>query len=746
MALMIFSQRVLTGFLLVLSFLTPAQSAETIPAGESPPAKKQVVPIQVPGADHRLMASLLRQHVQWLADKFFEAVSKRHAAEPWLPESRNFISESVRFFNWQATRDPMTDVWEKPSKALLQSAEQLAPLDPLLLLLQASLELRSRRLKSERLEYFAVKFPALLADDNAPVLKLIAAAWLWHATEDRTIPESVKKVRQECMDRLPELFVASLNGAQTPQDAEAVYMTIRHGYGGSFLDAHSQKMTPFLLQAAGPEWLRETLLGQAEIKTAWLGRGDHWAFNVTDKGWKIFDEHMNPARDHLLKAWKASPAVPWAATMMITCTMAGYGEEGCDERLWFDRAIAAVFDFDDAYDTLVYAYLPRWGGSHEQMLAFGAACAATGRYDTRVPSRLFKIIKDVAKELPDRSAVYQDPELCRQIVKLQQAMLQNAKTESEIHYYRSFLVANAFLARDYATAHEQLALLKKPIYWEADSRLKEFGQLSFLWGGMLEVQDVPESFATLQKAEEAYRAHRLPEARSMYQELVNSPTLAERKKMLKLARIRLAAIDVELRLATGEWVRLADNERKLLWQPDWGNGWWNYAEGELSYRADKAGELGRIIMNARIGREFEVRARLDNSAELTHPQFGVVVGHFWGCGTYATAVCGQTAPDPKSTGAALVERAYDVRKDQQPFPATLKHDSSIRLQVVKDTLTLWVDDQKVIDTISIPSVFSLPEMWTQVDPSRCLFGFGSNYFPKGESWIKGIEFRRLDVK
>lgn len=743
---MIFTQRVLSGFWLSSLWLTASVAAvipdvKMVPA---PPAKVPMSPIHVPADKHRLMAELIQQHVQWLEARISEAVTKRHAAEPWLPEARTFISESARFFNWHATRDPITAAWEKPAKALLETAERLGSLDPLLLLLQANLEGRARKWSAERLEHFVAQFPALLADDNPPAVKLMAAAWLWHVAEDRTLSDSATKVIQNCTDQLPSLFAASLAGA-TPQDADAVYMTIRYGYGSRYLEAHSEKMTPVLQQASGPGWLRDTLLGQAEIKTAWQGRGDSWAANVTDKGWKIFDEHMKLARDHLVKAWKAGPAVPWAASQMITATMAGYGEEGADERTWFDRAVTAAFDVDDAYDNLIWAYRPRWGGSHEKMLAFGAACAATGRYDTHVPSRLFKIIKDVSSEMPDRSAVYQDPDLCLQIVKLQQSMLQTAKTEVETHYYRSFLVANAFLARDYATAREQYALLKKPIHWEADSRLKEFGQLSFLWGGMIEAQDAPEAFTTLQKAEDAYREHRLPEARSLYQELLKSPTLAERNKTLKLARIRLAAIAVELRLAKGDWVRLADNERKLLWQPDWGSGWWNYAEGELSYRAEKAGELGRIIMNARIGREFEVRARLDNSAELSHPQVGVVVGHFWGSGTYVTAVCGQTGPDPKSTGAALVERAYDVPSHQQALPASLKPGSSIRVQVTKDTLTLWVDDQKVLDTVSIPSVLSLPGMWTQVDPRRCHFGFGSNYFPKGESWIKGIEFRRMDV-
>ncbi len=756
---MIFPQRVLTGFLLASLFLTvPAQAditkafeaaldlifARKNAASQSPPPKVTVPPIQVPSGKHRLMGQMLQQHVQWLADRISEAVSKRHAAEPWLPEARAFIDESTLFFNWQATMDPLTGAWERPSKSLLKTAERLGPLDPLLLLTQANLELLARNMPSERLEQLAAKIPALLTDDNPPALKLLAVAWLWTATEGSAVSEPVKQAGMECAAKLPALFVAALNDAKTAQDAEGLYLTIQYAAGRRFLEAHCQEMIPALQQATGPEWLRETLLGVTEIDMAWEGRGNQWAANVTEKGWKIFGEHMDLAREHLVKAWKANPAVPWAATKMITATMAGHGEDGSDERVWFDRAIAAVFDFEDAYDNLDMAYRPRWGGSHAHMLAFGAACAATGRYDTRVPSRLFKIMRDVSSEMPDRNAVHQDPEICRQIVKLQQAMLQNATSESETHYYRSFLVANAFLARDYATAHTNYKLLKKTIHGEANERLKNFGQPYFLWSGVLEAHDLPEVFATLQKAEDAYRDFRHAEARALYQELVKLPALAERKQTLRLAHLRLGALAVERRLAKGEWVRLTESERKLLWQPDWGS-WWNHDEGDLSFRANTAGLLGRVIMNARIGREFEVRAKLANSAELTHPQFGAVLGYFWGCGTYATAVCGQTGPNPQSKGAALVERAYDVREDQQPFPATLKPDSTIRFQVTKDTLTLWVDDQKVLDAVSIPSVLTLPAQWTQADPRQSFFGFGANYFPKGESWIKAIEFRRLDV-
>jgi hypothetical protein len=73
---------------------------------------------------------------------------------------------------------------------------------------------------------------------------------------------------------------------------------------------------------------------------------------------------------------------------MITVCM-GEGQQA-EARLWFDRAVAARFDYEPAYVSYLSLLMPRWGGSPQKLLAFGTECAATGRFDTNVPFFLYR--------------------------------------------------------------------------------------------------------------------------------------------------------------------------------------------------------------------------------------------------------------------------------------------------------------------------------------------------------------------
>jgi hypothetical protein len=158
-----------------------------------------------------------------------------------------------------------------------------------------------------------------------------------------------------------------------------------------------------------PEWARETILGKIEINRAWKARGSGWASSVTEEGVKEFNESLAEARGHLEAAWKARPDQPYAAEEMITVVMGSEPQPSQNLRLWFDRAVKARFDYDTAYYSYTWAIRPRWGGSYEEMLAFGLACAATKRYDTSVPRRLMRTLDDIGEETTMRRAVYRLP-------------------------------------------------------------------------------------------------------------------------------------------------------------------------------------------------------------------------------------------------------------------------------------------------------------------------------------------------
>ncbi len=140
------------------------------------------------------------------------------------------------------------------------------------------------------------------------------------------------------------------------------------------------------------------LVGQYHVEAGWKARGTSWATEVTEEGWKGFDEHMTEARECFEKAWEAAPNRPEAASEMIKISMSSSRSAFREMRMWFDRAVEAQFDYRPAYTKLVWGLMPRWHGSHDLIYQFGVECMNTERYDTDVPfmlcDNLWRIIRD----------------------------------------------------------------------------------------------------------------------------------------------------------------------------------------------------------------------------------------------------------------------------------------------------------------------------------------------------------------
>ncbi|HEX5472003.1 MAG TPA: hypothetical protein VFW73_08955 [Lacipirellulaceae bacterium] len=174
------------------------------------------------------------------------------------------------------------------------------------------------------------------------------------------------------------------------------FITDMHGPLGRYLPLLFQKLAA---AENTDRWLLQVLLARAHIDRAWQERGGGWATEVTGKGWQGFEAHLTKARSLLLQAWKEHPELPEAAHFLITVATGGVGDE--DARFWFDRAVAVDFDFEAAYRALLWELRPRWGGSHEAMLAFGRECLATKRFDTQVPTQLHRAVCDIISESDD---------------------------------------------------------------------------------------------------------------------------------------------------------------------------------------------------------------------------------------------------------------------------------------------------------------------------------------------------------
>lgn len=146
-------------------------------------------------------------------------------------------------------------------------------------------------------------------------------------------------------------------------------------------------------------WLMEMLSGWLHHRLAWRVRGSGYANGVSEQQWKLFRTKMAQAQSHWLKAWQMKPEAPEAPAELLRVAMAYQGAAGEDTRFWFEQAVAAQFDYTPAYESYLWSIRPRWGGSHQQMLAFGRECQATERYDTQVPWQFHEAVQDVALEL-----------------------------------------------------------------------------------------------------------------------------------------------------------------------------------------------------------------------------------------------------------------------------------------------------------------------------------------------------------
>ena len=191
------------------------------------------------------------------------------------------------------------------------------------------------------------------------------------------------------------------------------------------------------------------------INQAWSARGSGYANTVRPEGWEKFGSGIEYAKDCSERAWKIRQDLPMVAIGGL-CTAMGDKREA---RKWYDRVVSAQLDFKPAYDTYIfYALYPRWGGSLEEMKAFGEECLATGRFDTDVPLFYVDAMFRIAWELKDNWAdAFKDPEVFNNCTNLLTRYMppDNAPTTPATIWKRwscaSGLSALSYISGDYKT-------------------------------------------------------------------------------------------------------------------------------------------------------------------------------------------------------------------------------------------------------------------------------------------------------
>lgn len=287
-----------------------------------------------------------------------------------------------------------------------------------------------------------------------------AAAWSsWYSHSNRNGGDEAKKVAARIVDLLKAAFV---NHEYAPQERPFLITDLH-----AMLDrapAQTRKAAWEAIKSvpdADPVAV-DLLEGEFHISAAWQSRGSGWANDVTKKGWEGFEEHLNAATTCLTRAWEADKTIPEIPTEMIAVAMGHGGPD--DMRLWFDRAVAARFDYMPAYSKYVWGLYPRWHGDRASLMRLADECRNSKRYDTPVPFEYVRILLAVRQECDEGSVqAWSTPEVFDSAHEVFEKSLAPGGVFAGSGEYRSMEAAFCALAEKWPQAKQALDAVGGPL-------------------------------------------------------------------------------------------------------------------------------------------------------------------------------------------------------------------------------------------------------------------------------------------
>src|SRR5262249_52881411 len=114
-------------------------------------------------------------------------------------------------------------------------------------------------------------------------------------------------------------------------------------------------------------WIAAMCNGRVQIEQAWKIRGGGWAADVKPEAWPLFAQHIDKARNYLLKATELRPEFPEGWASLIEVAMAR--SDPLDD--YFAKGLAAEIDNSQVWTQMLWALRPRWSGNYALMLDAG---------------------------------------------------------------------------------------------------------------------------------------------------------------------------------------------------------------------------------------------------------------------------------------------------------------------------------------------------------------------------------------
>lgn len=703
-------------------YLMSILSAEALPL--RPPEQRLLVEPAIPmepGAPTE--RDYLAQEKAWGQRRLLAPAQERWKEQPWGPKANTLVERSLDLKAAGSVLPYPLAPLAADFRTLLQEGAD----DPLVLTLAAQAfyaEHQDWRVSRELLE------------------RVLSMGGLPTAVEVMALRTQIPQLMQQGAEyryvrgRLVDVMIRAISDGTYDAEAEAVM--VRHQMAvlslvGITMPSYLTRWQETVAASEWPDWVKWTLQGYGEIELAWLERSSDWAAKVKDEQWEGFAAHLTVAREHLVKAWEARPDRPEAAALMVTVAM-GHAEHGDELRQWFDRSVKAQFDYQAAYNKLLWAYRPRWCGSHELMLAFGRACVETGRFDTGVPSQMFYAAMDVASEENDAFEVYQ-----REGVR--DPVLAMAKGYAEVqglpvglqHLRRSNAVLAAWLGGDASMASRVLA---------------EAGELHVCTLDFMNVMMLSEPQL---RGEVAARSGQYgPEVQALAM-LPRTPLPGEVESALKALDGKELSADAQAyvqerrdraeflpKLAAGEWVSVTPRKHLTSFLQT-GGRWSVDAEGTLVAAGDDH-RWAVLALDLPFDHDVEMRYEMtfEDPKQVAVSPFG------WGSAAllrWSPKIVGDPEDGVRcvvSSGPqGVVGQAFRTKpeKGTSPVAVTLGDVNQVLARITEGALHFEFNDVKVADGVS------LDQLGIYRPAGR--IGFGVSRLPSGTKLkIRNIQVRQ----
>ena len=415
----------------------------------------------------------------------------------------------------------------------------------------------------------------------------------------RLLGENQEAQRYDALNR-KHLVEAISSGIYRPEERRVLFSHIQWMLSNAPLD-QVQEIHDAVIEHEGVDpWLVNMIAGRMHVRLAWKVRGGGWAFKVTEEGWKGFYEHFTKARDAFTEAWNLDNGAPESAAGMIEVAMGGSALPGESPRFWFDRAVSAQFDYIPAYQALRWSFMPRWGGSHEAIYAFGRECLQTDRFDTQVPYQLFLSVQAIVGDLFSNLEFYKDEGVNEDLRAMMNGYLTTQANEAPLEWYRSLGAAVAWRGEKWSEARQFLDEMESPPDDDAFTRVgasvqEAVGEIYARSGKLAE---------PTQKAEDLIASGDFDQAVVAFRDLLRLNE--EDDRVASFYRQRLSAVERLRTLSAGDWADILPNKDLDGWRVKSGN-WSVNDEGALIGKWGKDGLL--LECASKFGARFEIRGK-----------------------------------------------------------------------------------------------------------------------------------------